>query len=157
MENLSSIKAHGRAFLIKGPLWGRSIIHQCIPLMKCQWCGALKLSLLLTHWGQVTHICISKSTIIGSDNGLLPGWRRAIIWTTAGILFIGPSAINFSEILTKIHTFSFKKMHLKMSSRKCHSLCFSLNVLTSNQHWKERYLQCWFYAFAQPMRDAVTK
>ena len=23
----------------------------------------------LTHWGQVTHICVSKLTIIGSDNG----------------------------------------------------------------------------------------
>ena len=27
----------------------------------------------LTHWGRVTHICVSKLTIIGSDNGLLPG------------------------------------------------------------------------------------
>ena len=41
---------------------------------------------LLTHWGPVTHICISKQTIIGSDNGLSPGCRRAIIWTNAGIL-----------------------------------------------------------------------
>ena len=27
----------------------------------------------LTHWGRVTHICVSKPTIIGSDNGLSPG------------------------------------------------------------------------------------
>ena len=33
----------------------------------------------LTHWGQVTHICVSKLTIIGSDNGLSPGRRLAII------------------------------------------------------------------------------
>ena len=26
----------------------------------------------LTHWGRVMHICVSKLTIIGSDNGLLP-------------------------------------------------------------------------------------
>ena len=26
----------------------------------------------LTHWGQVTHICISNLTTIVSDNGLLP-------------------------------------------------------------------------------------
>ena len=39
---------------------------------------------LLTHWGQVTHICVSKLTIIGSDNGLSPGQRQAIIWTNDG-------------------------------------------------------------------------
>ena len=40
----------------------------------------------LTHWGRVTHICISKLTIIDSDNGLSPEWCQAIIWTNAGIL-----------------------------------------------------------------------
>ena len=34
---------------------------------------------------------------------------------------------NFSEIFSKIHTFSFKKMHL--SSEKCHPFCLSLSVL----------------------------
>ena len=29
-------------------------------------------------------------TIIGSDNGLAPGWRQAIIWINTGILLIGP-------------------------------------------------------------------
>ena len=33
----------------------------------------------LTHWGRVTHICVSDLTIIGSDNGLSPGRRQAII------------------------------------------------------------------------------
>ena len=46
----------------------------------------------LTHWGRVTHICVSKITIIGSDNGLSPGRRQAIIWTNVGILLIGPLA-----------------------------------------------------------------
>ena len=44
----------------------------------------------LTHWGRVTHICVGKLTIIGSDNGLAPGRRQAIIWTNAGILLIRP-------------------------------------------------------------------
>ena len=70
----------------------------------------------LTHWGRVTHICVSKLTIMGSDNGLSPGRRQAIIWTNAGILLIGPLGTNFSEILVGIQTFSFRKMHLKMSS-----------------------------------------
>ena len=68
----------------------------------------------LTHWDQVIHICFSKFTITGLDNGLLPGWLHAIIWINAGILLIGPLGTNFSEILIKICTFSFKKMHLKM-------------------------------------------
>ena len=78
----------------------------------------------LTHWGQVTHLCM-----IGSDKGLSPEQRQAIIWTNAGILLIGPLGTNFSEILIATETFSFKKMHLKMSSGKCRSFCFGLNVL----------------------------
>ena len=35
-------------------------------------------------------ICVSNLTIIGSDNGLSPDRRQAIICTNAGILLIGP-------------------------------------------------------------------
>ena len=35
------------------------------------------------------HICISKVTVIGPDIGLSPERRQAILWTNAGILFIG--------------------------------------------------------------------
>ena len=83
----------------------------------------------LTHWGRVTHICVSKQTIIGSDNGLSPDRRQAIIWTNAGILLIGPLGTNFSEILSEILTFSFKKMPLKVSSAKRRPFCLGLNVL----------------------------
>ena len=72
----------------------------------------------LTHWGRVTYICVGYLAIIGSDNGLLPGRRQAIIWIIVGILLIGPLGINFSEILIEIKIFSFKKMHLKVSSVK---------------------------------------
>ena len=34
--------------------------------------------LLLTYWDRMIHICVSKLTIIGSDNGLSPGPRQAI-------------------------------------------------------------------------------
>ena len=37
----------------------------------------------LINWGPVTHICISKLTIIGPDNGLLPGRRQAITRSNA--------------------------------------------------------------------------
>ena len=83
----------------------------------------------LTHWGQVTYVCIGKLTIIGSDNGLSPGRRQAIIWTNAGTLFIGPLGTNLSEILIGMQAFSFKKIHLKMSSAKWRPFCLSLNVL----------------------------
>ena len=84
---------------------------------------------MLTHWGQVTHICVSKRTIIGSDNGLLPDRRQAIVWTNAGKVSIGLLQTNFSGILIEYHTFSFKKMHLKMLSRKWQPFCLGLNVL----------------------------
>ena len=40
---------------------------------------------------------------IGSDNGLSPIRRQAIIWANAGKLFIVPVRTNFSEILIEIH------------------------------------------------------
>ena len=80
-----------------------------------------------THWGQITHICISKLTIIGSDNGLSPGWHQAIIWSNAGILLVGPLVTNFSDMLIEIHTFLLK-MLLKISSAKWRPFCLGLSV-----------------------------
>ena len=79
----------------------------------------------------MTHICVGNLVIIGSDNGLSPGRRQAIICTNAGILFIGPLGTNFSEILIEILTFAFNKMRLKVSSAKWRPFCLGLNVLTS--------------------------
>ena len=78
----------------------------------------------------MTHICVSKITIIGSDNGLSPDRRQAIICTNAGLLVTGPLGTNFSEILIEILTFSFKKIRLNMSSAKRRPFCLGLNVLT---------------------------
>ena len=89
----------------------------------CPWYGIIYRD----HWGRVTHTCVSKLTIIGSGDGLSPGRRQAIIWTNAGILLIRTLGTNFSAF----RAFSFKKMHLKMSSAKWHPLCLSLNVLTN--------------------------
>ena len=72
-------------------------------LQRCHQITAMSES--LTHWGRVTHICVSDLTSIGSDNGLSPGRRRAIIRTNAGILLIGPLGTNFSEILVGNQTF----------------------------------------------------
>ena len=74
----------------------------------------------LTHWGRVTHICISDLT----------SQRQAIIRTNAGILLIRPLGTNLSEILINILIFSFKKMRLKVLSAKRRPFCLGLNVLT---------------------------
>ena len=91
----------------------------------------------------MTNICVSKLTIIGSDNDLSPDRRQAIIWTNAGLLLIGPLGTNFSEIVIEILTFSFKKMCLKVSSAKRRPFCLGLNVLTSG--WLQCYPWTMFY------------
>ena len=55
------------------------------------------------------HIC--NLTIIGSDNGFSPGWRQAIIWSSAGILLIGVLETNFNEF--------FLSKFIYFHSRKC--------------------------------------
>ena len=74
-------------------------------------------------------VCVNKLTIIGPNNGLSPGQCQAIIWTNAGILLIRILGTNFTEIWSKIYTFSLKKMHLKILSAKWESFCLNLNLL----------------------------
>ena len=83
---------------------------------------------ILTHWGRVTHICVSKLTTISLDNGLSPGRRKAIIWTNAGILLTGPLGTNFNEILIDIYIFVLKNA-FENDGRKWQPSCPSLNVL----------------------------
>ena len=115
---------------------------------KGQWHGALMFTLICvringwvnnreagdlrryrTHYDVIVMICVRKLTIIGSDKGLSPSRRQAIIWTNAGILLIWILGTNFSGTLIEIHIFSFKKIHLQMLSAKCRPFCLSLNVL----------------------------
>ena len=100
------------------------------------------------HRCQFQHLCVLISlieaewriyvslnwVIIGSDNGLSPDRRQATIWTSAGILLIGPLGTNFSEILIGIQTFSFKKLHLKTSSAKWRLFCLGLNPIWQTLH-----------------------
>ena len=80
--------------------------------------------------GVTSVVGVSSTHLVGSDNGLLPGRRQAIIWTNAGILLIELMGTNFSEILIEIYTFSWHKMHWKMSSGKWQPFCLGLNVFT---------------------------
>ena len=86
----------------------------------------------------MTHICVSELTIIGSDNGLSPGRRQAIIWNNAGLLLIEPLGTNLSEISIGIQTFSLKKNAFENVVCEMASICLGLNVLTQ---W---LLSAWF-------------
>ena len=108
---------------IVGTSWNETE-HNDVMERKC-----LKQVIALTHWGRVTYIWVIKATIIGSDNCFSPDQRHDIIWPNAEILLIGHSGPNFSEILIEIHTFSFNKMHLRMSSGKWQPYCLGLYVL----------------------------
>ena len=106
----------------------------------CFWQSSHQIFLLQLRapkdWDGVTHICVNNLTIIGSDNGLSPGRCQAIIRTNARILLIGPLGplgTNYSESLIKIHTFSFMKMHLKISA-KWRPVCLGLNVIKTLIH-----------------------
>ena len=85
-------------------------------------------------------LCVSKLTIIGSNNDLSPGQCQAIIWTNAGILLIRTLGTNSSEILSEIHTFSCKKMHLKIASVKWRQFCLSLNASSNHDDIPQVYL-----------------
>ena len=100
----------------------------------------------------MAHICVGKLTIVGSDNGLSPERRQAIIWTNAGILVIGSLGTNFSEILIEIQTFSLKKIRLKMSSVKCCSFRLGLNVLTIDIQIPYQWLE---YMYTEVSREIV--
>ena len=123
-----------------------SFPHIGIPIINLRWSSdslrfimGIAIPVRRPHWGRVTHICVGKLTIIGSDNVLSSGRRQAIIWTNAEILVIGPLGTNFSEILIAIEAFSFKKMHLKISSAKWRPFCLGLNVLRKQRPRTNRW------------------
>ena len=100
---------------------------KCIPLV------------LLTHLGRETHRCVSKIIIIGSDNGLSPDRRQAIIWINAGILLIGPSEITFSKILIEIHNFlqenAFQNVVWKMAAILSRPQCVEFGSRHKHFRW----------------------
>ena len=117
------------------PAAWRSIRHFSDVACMCYW------YFVLTHWGRVARISVSKLTIIGSDNVLAPGRRQVIIGTSDGILFIGLLGTNFSEISIEIYTSSFKKIHFKMSSDTLRAFWLGLSLtlhplIVSNVYYK---------------------
>ena len=143
------------AFLITGPLWWESTDHHgrislnkinnaeltCF-LMRWIRLGTYNLHAgVSTHWGRVTHICVGKLTIIGSDNGLSSQRRQAIIWTNAGIMLIGPLGTNFSEILIEIQTFSGINIFIEENTFE-NVVCEMLFISSRPQCVKTRWCLC---------------
>ena len=111
------------------PMMVNLLTHICVTgpqWVKGEWEDSITIQDSCEWWS--IHLCSDN----GSDNGSSPIRRRVIIWTSNGLLLIGPLGTDFNEILTEIHTFSFKKMHLKMSSGKWRPFCLSHNVLRKN-------------------------
>ena len=102
-----------------------------LKILPAKWLPVHSSPNISSHWGLVAHKYISRLIIIGADNGFLLGQCQAIIWTNTGILLIGPLGTNFSELLIKIYSFSFREMHLKISSGTWWPFCLGLNVLST--------------------------
>ena len=83
------------------------------------------LNVWLTHWCRVTHICVDKLTIIGSDMACRLDSTKPL---SEPVLEYCQLETNFSEISIGIQTFSFKKVHLKMSTW-WRPFCIGLKVL----------------------------
>ena len=109
----------------------------------------------LTHWGRVRNICVDEISYRR---------RQAIIWTNAGLLSIKILGKNLNEIVIKIQTFSFKKMHSKISSGKWRPFCLGLNVLSQLTHWclvthihlselDYSWYSEWLVAYSEPSHD----
>ena len=110
----------------------------------------------LTNWGRVTHICIGELTIIGSDNGLSPGWRQSIIWTNAGIFLIWPMGTNFSEILIEINTFFIQENAFENVVWKMAAICLGLNVLISQLNHRGRHESTLRFSLSSSTRDRAS-
>ena len=83
----------------------------------------------LTNLPLVSYIYASVNWVrIDSGNGLSPVRRPAITWTSAALLSIGDLGKDFSEIWIGTLSFSFQKMHLKMSSAEMAAILFRIGM-----------------------------
>ena len=91
----------------------------------------------------MTHISVCNQTIIGSDNGLLPGRHQAIIWTSAGILLIGPLGTNKWNLIWNSYMLicDISKRCLRNGSPLVSA---SLHyVMELGHHWFREWLLAW--------------
>ena len=81
----------------------------------------------LTQWGRVTHICVSKLTIIGSDNGFV-AWPAPSRYLNQRWNIVNRNPWNKFQWNFNQNSYILIK-NLKMSSAKWRPFCLGLNVL----------------------------
>ena len=85
--------------------------------------GSWRKDVSISHFINLTEVkwriyASVENDIIASNDGWSPIGRQVIIWTNAVLLLIAPLKTNCCDILTEYQLFSFKDMHVKMSSAK---------------------------------------
>ena len=90
------------------------------------WLPYLPVANVLTHWGRVTHICVSKLNSIGSDNALSPSHHLNRCWNIVNLTLGNKLPWN---VYRNSYIFIKKNLYLKMSSGKWRPFCPGLNVL----------------------------
>ena len=112
--------------------------HDCL-LNRLFRCRSKKTSKL-----RVTGLCAGNSPVTGkfppqraSNAENVSIWWRHHAARCPAMLLIGPLGTNFSEILIGIQTFSFMKMHLKMSSAKWRPF------VSASMSWYIYFLSAW--------------
>ena len=127
-------------------LWGKIVSPKYIPISIWQW---------WIHTEALRHVSVNQIIIIGSCYVMV--WCLVITGTNDDWLSVRPLSTEFNkiwikilqtfpfkmenEILSAIHTSSFKKMHLKISSAKWRPFFLGLNVLIGRLVY-----QSWFSA-----------
>ena len=83
----------------------------------------------LTHWGRATHICVSKLATIGSDYGLSPWRRQAIIRTKCSNIVNWTLGNKFQWNLNRNSSIFIQQNGFENVVWKMAAICLGLNVL----------------------------
>ena len=106
----------------------------------CEMAAILSRPQCVQQWrlSDTKYTSVNKA-IFDFDNGLLPVWCQAIIWTNAGLsLLTGYLETGFSEIWIKIQQFSCKTIE-----RKKMSVCIIVAILSQPPYVKHRKTIIW--------------
>ena len=132
----------------KGPV---NIIPALVRIMAWGWPGDKPLSEPMMAYS-VMHICVTQpqslNSLRPSDTYTSVNRHQAIIWTNAGILFIGPKGTNFSKILIAILTFiqenAFESVVCEKAAILSRPQC--VNVQSGNR---------WYLTILRPEEEAI--
>ena len=108
-------------------------------------CGIMKYNFfiaLVTYWGWVMHLCVSKLPIIDSDNGLWLVWGQVSSEPMLTDCQLNPQEQTWVKFESKCNNFHSRKFNLKMDCCKMVAICFSLNELNVGKMMDAEWTQC---------------